>query len=255
MRIVPIPLKTIVEYCEQFLKHKNFPDYSGAMNGLQLSNSGSVNHIAMAVDANLLTIRKAVKTKADFLLVHHGIGWSPLCPITGNRYEWLSLAIKNNLAIYSSHLPLDAHPRYGNNVLMAKVLGLKKITPFFEEKGVMLGQKGILPMKREILQKKMAEKLGATPTLLPFGPSICKNVGIVTGGAGNHLAQAAAEGVDTFITGEGNHWTFSAAQELGINVFYGGHYLTETFGVRAFGAHLSNKYSLPSTFIDYPSGL
>jgi putative NIF3 family GTP cyclohydrolase 1 type 2 len=97
--------------------------------------------------------------------------------------------------------------------------------------------------------------LGAPPVKIKGGPSVCRKIGIVTGGAGGSLAKAAAEGVDTFITGEGAHWTAALAEELGINVFYGGHYATETFGVKALSAHLAKKYRLPWTFLDHPTGL
>ena len=84
---------------------------------------------------------------------------------------------------------------------------------------------------------------------------MCRRIGIVTGGAGGDLKTAAAEGVDTFITGEGPHWTYGLAEELGINVFYGGHYATETFGVKALAAHLAKKFRLPWNFLDHPTGL
>jgi dinuclear metal center YbgI/SA1388 family protein len=247
-------LSRLVEYSEKLLGHKNFPDYPGALNGLQLENNGTLTRIAAAVDANLLTIGEAVTARADLLLVHHGLGWSPLCPITGVRYQWLNLAMENNLAIYSSHLPLDAHKSLGNNALLAKALGLKKLSPFFLEKGIHLGvqAKGQWPLRTLI---ELTEKaIGTKSCLLPFGPQTVRRVGIVTGGAGNSLAKAAAEGVDTFITGEGSHWTFSTAQELEINVLYGGHYATETFGVKALAAHLSKKFKVPWSFIDAPSG-
>ncbi len=105
----------------------------------------------------------------------------------------------------------------------------------------------------------MADRLenatGAKPKIIPGGQAVCKKIGVVTGGAGAELKQAAAEGVDTFITGEGPHWTFALAEELGLNVFYGGHYATETFGVKALAAELSKKFKVPWTFLDHPTGL
>jgi putative NIF3 family GTP cyclohydrolase 1 type 2 len=91
--------------------------------------------------------------------------------------------------------------------------------------------------------------------VLPGGPTLCRNVGVVTGGAGSHLKQAVEEGIDTFITGEGPHWTFALAEELGINVIYGGHYATETFGVKALAAEVSRKFGVPWTFLDHSTGL
>jgi putative NIF3 family GTP cyclohydrolase 1 type 2 len=96
---------------------------------------------------------------------------------------------------------------------------------------------------------------GAPVKVIPGGPAVCERIGVVTGGAGQELKQAAVEGVDTYITGEGPHWTYAMAEELGVNVLYGGHYATETFGVRALASHLSNKFRVPWAFLDYPTGL
>jgi putative NIF3 family GTP cyclohydrolase 1 type 2 len=91
--------------------------------------------------------------------------------------------------------------------------------------------------------------------LIPGGSETCQCIGVVTGGAGSDLTKAADAGLDTFITGEGPHWTYALAEELGLNVFYGGHYATETFGVKALATELSLKFKLPWLFVDYPTGL
>lgn len=252
---MPASLARITAHANALLIHDRTGDFSGALNGLQLENDGRVSRIAAAVDAGLPTVEKALSEGADLLVVHHGIGWSPLCPVTGARYRWLSAAIKGNLAIYSSHLPLDAHPTLGNNALLAKAIGLRQARPFFEEKGTIIGRMGNWKGSRKDLVDKLGAVLGARPLLIPGGPAKIQRIGIVTGGAGNELAKAAGAGIDTFITGEGSHWTFGAAHELGLNVIYGGHYLTETFGVKALAAHLSRKFRVPWTFIDVPSGL
>jgi len=252
---MPADLTRLVAHANSLLCHAKIGDFPGALNGLQLENSGRVTRIAAAVDANLLTIGAAIKARADLLVVHHGIGWNPLCPVTGNRHRWLSDAIRGNLAIYSSHLPLDAHPQLGNNALLAKAIGLRQARPFFEEKGTLIGRTGNWKGTRQALVRQVASVLGSTALLIPAGPAQIQRVGIVTGGAGNELARAAASGIDTFITGEGNHWTFGVAHELGLNVIYGGHYLTETFGVKALATHLSSKFRLPWSFLDVPTGL
>lgn len=252
---MPASLARITAHAGALLLHDRTGDFSGALNGLQLENNGRVTRIAAAVDANLLTVEQALASRADLLVVHHGIGWSPLCPVTGPRHRWLSSAIQGNLAIFSSHLPLDAHPTLGNNALLAKALGLRQVRPFFEEKGTVIGRMGNWKGSRGNLVDKLGSVLGARPLLIPGGPAKIQRIGIVTGGAGNELAKAAAAGIDTFITGEGSHWTFGAAHELGLNVIYGGHYLTETFGVKALAAHLSRKFRVPWGFVDVPSGL
>jgi len=189
------------------------------------------------------------------MIVHHGLFWSPSDPWTGKKYELLRLLVENNLAVYSSHLPLDAHPRLGNNAQLCAALGLKKLKPFFFSHGRFIGFQARQRISRKDLAGRLERATGAKPRVIPGGQNICEKIGVVTGGAGGDLKQAAGEGVDTFITGEGPHWTYAAAEELGLNVFYGGHYATETFGVKALGSHLSKKFKLPWEFLDHPTGL
>jgi dinuclear metal center YbgI/SA1388 family protein len=248
-------LATLVKYSDRTLKTDQFADWSGAANGLQVENDGSVSRIAAAVDASSATIRKAVETGADLLIVHHGLFWGASHPWTGKRYHLLKLLLSNNLAVYSSHLPLDAHPTLGNNAQLARALGLRQLKPFFLEKAQPIGLQSRGNIPREELEKRLANVLRVEPKVIPGGPEKCQNIGIVTGGAGDELKRAFEEGVDTFITGEGRHWTYALAEELGINVFYGGHYATETFGVKALAKLLSEKFELPWEFIDHPTGL
>lgn len=250
-----VPLSTICRCCDHLLKKDDFQDWDGAVNGLQVENRGAVSRIAAAVDGSLATIRMAMAARADLLLVHHGLFWGPTQPWTGRRYEMLRLLLDHNLAVYSSHLPLDAHPKFGNNARLCAALGLKNLKPFFFEKGRYLGYRSHANVPRNELTRRLARAVGRTPIVLPGGPAICRRIGVVTGGAGNELKLAAREGVDTFITGEGAHWTFALAEEMGLNVFYGGHYATETFGVKALAEHLSKKFKLPWVFLDHPSGL
>jgi dinuclear metal center YbgI/SA1388 family protein len=250
-----VALSTIVPYCDRLLKTERIQDWEGAVNGLQVENDGAVGRIAAAVDASSATVRMAIAAKADLLLVHHGLFWSPSHPWTGSRYALLRLLMENNLAIYSSHLPLDLHPRLGNNSRLCAALGFKNLKPFFFEKGQYIGFKTHFALSRAELANRLGRSLGSLPLLIPGGPSVCRRIGVVTGGAGSHLRTAKAEGVDTFITGEGPHWTFAAAEDLGLNVFYGGHYATETIGVKALAAHLAAKFKVPWTFLDHPTGL
>lgn len=250
-----ILLSRVSAYCDRLLQKDEFQDWDGAVNGLQVENRGAVSRIAAAVDGSLATIRMAMAARADLLLVHHGLFWGPTHPWTGRRYEMLRLLLDHNLAVYSSHLPLDAHPKLGNNARLCAALGLRKLKPFFFEKGRYLGFRSNANVARDELVQRLARAVGRTPVALPGGPATCRRIGVVTGGAGNELKLAAREGVDTFITGEGAHWTFALAEELGINVLYGGHYATETFGVKALAEHLSKKFRLAWVFLDHPSGL
>ncbi len=248
-------LAAIVKHCDRLLRIREIGDYDGAVNGLQVANRGSVTRIAAAVDGTLATVRLAIKANADLLIVHHGLFWSPTYPWTGTRYELLRLLLDHNLAVYSSHLPLDAHPKLGNNALLCAALGLKRPRPFFFSRGQFIGFQGRMKISRNELVRRLHRATGAKPLLIPGGKSICECIGVVTGGAGDELKRAPEEGVDTFITGEGSHWTYGAAEELGLNVLYGGHYATETFGVKALAAHLSRKFRVPWTFVDHPTGL
>jgi len=251
-----VPLATIVAYCDQILRTSAIHDYDGAVNGLQMENSGRVTRIAATVDASLATVRLAIAAGADLLVVHHGLFWAPTHPWTGKRRELLELLVQHNLAVYSSHLPLDAHPRLGNNALLAAALGLTRRRPFFLLKGQFVGWQFRSRVTRTDLAVQLQKVLGGKPpTVLPGGPERCRRIGVVTGGAGAEIRHAAAEGVDTFITGEGPHWTYALAEELGVNVLYGGHYATETFGVKALAAELAEKFHLPWSFLDHPTGL
>jgi dinuclear metal center YbgI/SA1388 family protein len=250
-----IPLAAIVGYSDRLLRTDQITDYDGAMNGLQVENRGTVTRLAAAVDASLATVKMAVAARADLLIVHHGLFWSPSHPWTGRKYELLRVLIENNLAVYSSHLPLDAHPRLGNNVRLCAALGLKGLHPFFFSHGLQIGYQAKTRTSRAELAKRLQRATGARPRVIPGGSELCRRIGVVTGGAGGDLKQAAAEGVDTFVTGEGPHWTYALAEELGVNVLYGGHYATETFGVKALAAQLSRRFKLPWTFIDHPTEL
>jgi len=250
-----VPLKSIVDYCDKILRTKKVGDYDGAVNGLQVANRGGVTRIAATVDASLATARLAIATKADLLIVHHGLFWGPSYPWTGKKYKLLRLLVENNLAVYSSHLPLDAHPRLGNNAQLCAALGLKKLRPFFVTHGQTIGFQSRTKISRAELAAKLTRATGAKPRIILGGGEICRRIGVVTGGAGGDLKLAADEGVDTFITGEGPHWTYAVAEECGINVFYGGHYATETFGVKALAAELSKKFKVPWGFLDHPTGL
>jgi dinuclear metal center YbgI/SA1388 family protein len=220
-----------------------------------VQNGGTVTRIAAAVDASPATVRKAIAAGADLMIVHHGLFWNCRQPWTGTHYELLRLLLDHNLAVYSSHLPLDAHPKLGNNIQLCQALGFKKPKPFFSQNGFPLGLQTTTRISRDELALRLSKVVGGRVEVIPGGSKLCQRIGVVTGGAGSELAKAASEGVDTFITGEGPHWTFALAEELVVNVLYAGHYATETFGVKALSGHLSRKFRVPWVFVDHPTGL
>jgi dinuclear metal center YbgI/SA1388 family protein len=248
-------LSDIVAFLDEELRIAEIPDYPGALNGLQLENGGSVRKVAAAVDASLPVVEKAVAAGADLLLVHHGMFWQGAQKVTGAPYRKLRAAIEADLAIYSAHLPLDVHAEWGNNACLARALGMSDPTPFMDWKGLALGLKERLGIGRDELLRRVERAVGGKVHVCPGGPEQVGMVGLVTGGAGSQIAEAAAAGVDTFVTGEGPHWSYPLAEELGINVVYGGHYATETFGVKALANALEQRFGLEWRFLDHPTGL
>ena len=249
-------LQTLIPHLDAFLNTASIKDYPQAYNGLQLENNGSIERIVVAVDACAAVIEKAAAEKNSLLIVHHGLFWSGLKPLTGTFYKKIKMAMDHNLAIYSSHLPLDLHAELGNNILLAKALDLRELRPALQIQEQLAGYAGeSLPISRDAFLEKVSQAVGGPVHLAPGGPEKIEKVLVVTGGAGKQVGQAVTEGVDTFVTGEGDHWSYQEAEELGINLIYAGHYATETFGVKALGEHLSKKFHLPWVFIDHPTGL
>jgi dinuclear metal center YbgI/SA1388 family protein len=253
---MPISLREIVAALDTELNTRAITDYPGAWNGLQVKNAPeTVARVAVAVDACEAVLEQAVALGADLLIVHHGLFWSGVQMVDGAYFRKLKLLMEHGLAVYSSHLPLDMHATLGNNVLLAKALELGPSTAFTEPKGP-LGVRLQASISREALLTRVRAAVGGSRVhLAPGGPENCCHIGVCTGGAGTDVSKMKASGIDTFITGEGPHHTYSLAEELGVNLIYAGHYATETFGVKALGAWLEEKYGLPWSFVDHPSGL
>lgn len=250
-----VSLERLVQFLDRELNTAAIPDYPGAVNGLQLACDQPIGRIVAAVDVSLPVIQAAAAGGPGLLMVHHGLFWQGLQPVTGALYRKLQTAMDAGLAIYSSHLPLDVHPRWGNNILLAQAVGLVDPQPFLDHKGLLIGLRGSWSGSRDQLHQRLSEVLAGPVHLCKGGGQEIATVGLITGGGGGEIARVAAAGVDCLITGEGPHWSFTLAEDLGLNLFYGGHYATETFGVKAVSAELKRAFDLPWSFLDHPSGL
>jgi dinuclear metal center YbgI/SA1388 family protein len=248
-------LESICNFLDEFLNIEEVEDYPNTLNGLHLQNDGHVTRIGAAVDASEAIIEMAINRQVDFLLVHHGLFWSGLTRLAGAHFRKIKRAISANVAICSAHLPLDLHPEIGNNILLARALELGKPEPFFLYKGQHLGIAISTQIDRTELINRLKEVLGRELWVCPAGPAQVRRVAILTGGGGAQVETVGAEGIDTYITGEGPHHTFSLTEELGMNLIYGGHYATEIFGVRALAERVALQFGLTWTFLDHPSGL
>lgn len=250
------PLRDLVAHLDEYLDVANVPDFSGARNGLQVENAGTVTRIAACTDACQATIDAAAERGADLLLVHHGLFWGDgIQPLTGRSYRRVRALVESGIAVYSAHLPLDVHPEVGNNVRLARLLGIEVAGRFGDYEGCAIGVHGELDVARDDLARRLREKIGHEPLVIATGPERCRRIGIVTGGGASLIPQARAAGLDTFVSGEGPHHSYFDAEEWGLNVLYAGHYATETLGVKALAEHLSGRFGLPWEFIDHPTGL
>ncbi len=256
-----IETRALVEYLDELLGTSRIPDYPGAVNGLQLSSDGPVRKIAAAVDFSSRSVAAAIAENANFLLVHHGMFWAGAKPITGAHFKRLRLLIQNDVAVYSSHLPLDCHSTFGNNVLLSRTLGLEPDGEFAHFKGNAIGVRG----RADIATSEIVERArsfahanggdvvvsGLKQGAMTKSWAICTGAGAST----ETLEEAVALGVDTLIVGEGPHWTAVEADELGMAIIYAGHYATETLGVRALASHLAEHFSLEWIPVNAPTGL
>lgn len=249
-------LASVLSYLDALLESNRFTD--SGLNGLQVeSGRGDVRRVAVAVDAGLSVIERAVAAQADLLIVHHGVFWGEVHPITGAFARKVELLLRNHCSLYASHLPLDAHREVGNNFELARFYGLERLEPWYEHRGQVIGVRGVAGGRSlETFVTRSGELIGGRPPLvLPFGRAQIHQVGIISGGGSFALAAAARERFDLFISGEPKQAAYHEAHELGINALFAGHYATETFGVRALAARLQRDFEVETLFIDEPTGI
>ena len=254
-------LTRIASELDTLLATDGFPDYPQAINGVQVESPRDIVKVAAAVDLRERTIRSAMEAGANLLIVHHGLFWAGLQPLRGPYYRRIHALLASEMALYSSHLPLDAHPEIGNNVLLARELGLTPSAGFARYETIHIGVRGDANVPTGDLIARanaVARRWGGTVRSSPSDPQrVTKRWAVCTGAgaSADTLREAVEAHIDTLIVGEGPHWTAVDADEMGIVIIYAGHYATETFGVRALADHVGRTFDLPTIFIDVPTGL
>jgi dinuclear metal center YbgI/SA1388 family protein len=253
--------EAISERLDALLHTAEIPDYPAALNGLQFASRGEVRRVATAVDFSSHTIREAVAAQAQMLLVHHGMFWSGLQPVTGLTYERYRDLLLHDIAVYSAHLPLDVHPEMGNNALLARRFGLEPSAGFARYKTMDVGLSGSGNLETQAVverARQLARESGGEIVVTPFPSNRRTRNWAICSGAGadsDTLREAAERGIDTMIVGEGPHHTAVQARDMGIVVVYAGHYATETLGVRALGEYVAREFGIEAQFLDAPTGL
>lgn len=246
----------LITYLDDYLRVKEIEDSS--QNGLQVEGPEEVTKVAFAVDSCQVAFGQAVANEAQLLVVHHGLFWDKPLRLVGPIFQRVKTLIEGDCGLYAVHLPLDVHPEVGNNAELARLLGLKDTHAFGEYHGSKVGIGGVLdpPIPLDVLIERLARATGRPPVrVLAHGPAEVSQVGCISGGAAFLMDQVAEAGFDTFVTGETSHAFFHYAAEWGLNVVYGGHYATETLGVKALARHLEEKFELETTFLDIPTGM
>lgn len=245
----------IVSYANDLMGSDDWKDYGP--NGLQVVGADDVTTIATAVSCSAEVFERAAGAGAQMLIVHHGLFWRDTPQVVDRlARQRLRLLFDNDLNLVAFHLPLDAHEALGNNVLLRDGLGLAPTaTPFAIMDGKPLGQVGRYdePVTPDEFRERLANLTGREPLHLGATPDRIATVGICSGGAARVLAEAVELGLDAFVTGEPSEPTLHAAQEGDVAFFAAGHYATETFGVRALGEHLAERFELRHTFVDAPN--
>ena len=248
----------LTKFLDEALK---LPGFSGDVsnNGVQVEGGDEVRKAVFAVDASQALFDAAAERGADFIFVHHGLSWGAnprrLEGFTARRYRTL---LMHGITLYAAHLPLDAAPEFGNNAVLAKLVDLRDLSPFFRYDGVDIGFCGVLPAPRKLgeLRAFFEARFGVTARCLGAPERECRKVAVVSGGGGlGSLEEAAARGADLLLTGELDHTMYHPALESGVAVLALGHYASETTGPRALMELVGEKFGMEVEFIDLPTGL
>ena len=250
-------LQNIVSWLDTYLDIKNVKDDS--WNGLQVAGTKNVKEIIFAVDAGMQTFEKAVEEQADMVVVHHGMFWKPACPnVVGFTKDRIAFLLKHNISLYASHLPLDKHPKVGNNTQLIKLLGFEKNEKFgfYHGESISFTGKTSTPKTLKQLTNILETETGATCKTLPFGPKEIRTMAVCSGGGAVFpmLTEAIDTGADLYLTGDTTEF-YHTAKDIGINVIFAGHHATETVGVKALSTVVAKEFDVETKFIDIPTGL
>lgn len=243
----------IIKFLDRELRIQEIEDLS--RNGLQVEGTEEVRRVGLAVDACTEAFGAAADNGCQMIIAHHGMIWGGLPYITGNVCRQIRFLFDRGISLYAAHLPLDLHPKWGNNARIADSIGLRSRKPFGDYKGTMVGYEGVLPAPVGIkaLSLRLEKALGGSNVVLPFGKKEIRSVGIMSGRATETLAEAIERRLDCFVTGEPRHEHHHMAKEARINAIYCGHYYSEKVGVQAIGKLLERKFGVASVFLDIPT--
>lgn len=256
-----ISLHDVASHLDTLLRTGDTPDFPPSLNGVQVAHRGPITKIAAAVDCSVATIRATAGVGANLLLVHHGLFWGGLQPLTGAHLDRVRMLLDHDIALYSSHLPLDTHETFGNSRLLAAELGLDASAGFARYESIDCGVSGYCDLATaELVERSraFARTHGGEAIVSAAEPGRRTKHWAICSGAGagvETMAEAVRRGVDTLIVGEGPHWSAVDAPEKGLVIIYAGHYATETLGVRALAEYVSKQFDLPWNWVSSPTGL
>ena len=247
-------LSDVISYLDELLAIGDFQDYGP--NGLQVPGTGEVSRVVTGVSANLELFEQASKLGAQLVVAHHGLFWDfhPRS-VTPAMKERLRLLFDRDMSLAGYHLPLDAHPEVGNNALICAALGLERAESFGEHRGQSVGFVGRSSegIAFDELRDRCAQAFGQEPFVWDAGPDTVHSVGIVSGAAASSFTEAIALDLDAFLTGEPAEHVMADARESGTHFIAGGHYATETFGVRRLGELLAGAFGVEHHFVEVPN--
>lgn len=243
-----ININELIHYTQQILEVERFKDY--CPNGLQVEGKTEIRKIVTGVTASMALLEAAQEAGADLILVHHGYFWrNEDARVVGIKRNRLAFLLKNDLNLLAYHLPLDAHPTFGNNVQLGQVLGLI-FEGFAGEPNIVAYGNLVQPLQLAAFANHIETKLQRIPLVIGDQKKVVQKVAWCTGAAQDYINTAIALGVDVFISGEISEQTTHQAIESGVSYISAGHHVTERYGIKALGEHLAEKFNLNHEFID-----